>query len=162
MLPEKGVNVSQIARRRYQKMKRNCNENSTAMEVPLPTCFATLREGVDSNNANGSYNKIGVVLGRRKNRTPDCIQNFEHHIPLFSKASEHLICDGTLQGRLQGYVIRVQSHRCARIMCAIFLFFPMLPKGGTYHPRYAVYLHVNPHPSFLLVGEFWVHPPAGS
>jgi hypothetical protein len=40
----------------------------------------------------------------------------------------------------------------------------MLPKGGTYHPRarYSVYLHVNPHPSFLLVGELWVHLPAGS
>ena len=27
----------------------------------------------------------------------------------------------------------------------------MLPEGGTYHPRYSVYLRVNPHPSFLIV-----------
>ena len=30
----------------------------------------------------------------------------------------------------------------------------MLPEGGTYRPRYSVYLHINPHPSFLLVVEF--------
>ena len=84
-------------------MKRNSNENGTAMEVSLPTCFATLRKGVDGSNSNGGYGKMGVVVLRRKNRRPNSIQNFEHHIPLFSKARrqlEHIICDGTLQGRL--------------------------------------------------------------
>jgi hypothetical protein len=27
----------------------------------------------------------------------------------------------------------------------------MLPEGGTYHPRYSVYLRVNPHPRFLIL-----------
>ena len=29
-----------------------------------------------------------------------------------------------------------------------------------YHPRISVYLHVNPHPNLLLVGEFWDHETA--
>jgi hypothetical protein len=47
-------------------------------------------------------------------------------------------------------------------MNAIFSILPMLPAGDTHYTRYSLYLHLNPHPSFLLVGEFWVHPPAGS
>jgi hypothetical protein len=127
-------------------MKRNCNENGTAMEVPLPTCFATLRKGIDGNNANDGYGKMGVVPGR-KNCSPDSIQNFEHHTVL-------------------GSFRRLRSLRntCTRghMKYAIFSILPMLPKGGTHHPRYSVYLHVSPHPSFLLVGELWDHPPAGS
>ena len=69
------------------------------MEVPLPTCFATLRKGVDGNNANDGYSKMGVVPGR-KNCSPDCIQNFEHHT---------LKCwDGTLDD-CELYVIHVQA-----------------------------------------------------
>ena len=49
------------------------------MKVPLPTCFATLRKGVDGSNANDGYDKMGVVSGR-ENCCPDSIQNFEHHL----------------------------------------------------------------------------------
>jgi hypothetical protein len=87
-------------------MKRNCYENGTAMEVPLPTCFATLRKGVDGNNANDGYGKMSVVLGR-KNCSPNSMQNFEHHIPLFSKARgqlEHLM--KRLYKAIKVYVIR--------------------------------------------------------
>ncbi len=59
------------------------------MEVPLSTCFATLRKGVDSNNANDGYGKMGVVLGWQ-NCSPDSIQDLEYHIPLFSKAGGQL------------------------------------------------------------------------
>ena len=61
--------------------------------------------------------------------------------------------------------MRGLRNTCTKLCCmyAIFSILPKLPEGGTYHPRYSVqYLHINPHPSFLLVGEFWVHPPAGS
>jgi len=83
MLPEKSV--SPTAKEDIE-MRRNCNENRTAMKVPLSTCFAALRKGVDGNNANDGYDKVGVVPGR-KNCSPDSIQDFEHHIPLFRKAS---------------------------------------------------------------------------
>ena len=139
-------------------MKRNCNENSTAMEVPLPTCFATLRKGVDGNNANDGYDKMGVVPGR-KNRSPDSIQYFEHHIRLFSRPEVNLntsFVTELYKDDCEVYVIVVHD------VLRKFSILPMQPKGGAYHPRYSVYLHVNPHPSFLLVGEFWDHLPAGS
>jgi len=56
------------------------------MEVPLPTCFATLRKGVDGNNADDSHDSMGVVL-RWQNGSPNSIQNLEHHVPFFGKAS---------------------------------------------------------------------------
>ena len=41
---------------------------------------------------------------------------------------------------------------------ALFIL-SMLLKGGTIA---SMYLHLNPHPNFLLVAEFWVHLLAGS
>ena len=76
------------------------------MEVPLPTCFATLRKGVDGNNANDGYHKMGVVVLGRQYYSPDGIEDFEHHIPFFSKAVcsraragvNSQYCCATLQG----------------------------------------------------------------
>jgi hypothetical protein len=66
-------------------MKRNCKKDGTTMKNSLSTCFATLREGVDGNNADDGYGKMGVVVGRQ-NGSPDGIQDFEHHIALFNMA----------------------------------------------------------------------------
>lgn len=53
MLPEKST---VLARRRDDnvEMGRNGNKDGTAMKVPLPICFATLRKGVDGDNADDS------------------------------------------------------------------------------------------------------------
>jgi len=56
------------------------------MKIPLPTCFATLRKRVDCNDTDDSYHYVGVVLGWQDG-SPNCIQNFEHHIPFFGEAS---------------------------------------------------------------------------
>ena len=52
------------------------------MEVPLPTCFATLRKRVDRNDTDDSYHGVGVVLGWQDG-SPNCIQNFEYHVTFF-------------------------------------------------------------------------------
>lgn len=56
------------------------------MEVPLPICFATLRKRVDGNDTDDGYHGVGVVVGWQDG-SPNCIQDFEHHIPFFSEAS---------------------------------------------------------------------------
>jgi len=58
------------------------------MEVPLPNCFATLRKRVDGYDTDDSYHCVSVVLGWQDG-SPNCIQNFEHHI--FSGASGQAI-----------------------------------------------------------------------
>ena len=55
------------------------------MKDSLSTCFATLRKGVDGNNADDGYGKIGVVFGRQ-NGSPDGIHDFEYHIAFFNMA----------------------------------------------------------------------------
>ena len=65
-------------------MRRSCYEDGTAMEVPLPTCFAALRERVDGDDTDDSYYCVGVVLGWQDG-SPNRIQDFEHHISFFSE-----------------------------------------------------------------------------
>lgn len=55
------------------------------MKNSLSTCFATLRKGVDGNNADDGYDEMGVVVGRQ-NSGPDGIQDFEHHNTFFNMA----------------------------------------------------------------------------
>ena len=55
------------------------------MKNSLSTCFATLRKGVDGNNADDGYDEMGVVVGRQ-NGGPDGIQDFEHHNTFFNMA----------------------------------------------------------------------------